>query len=300
MPRFLLVLVALTIFLSATHVTRAEQSETEHNPTQQECLNKVQAGRDEFTHNRFDAAILEFEAANSCAPADPQISLLLGEAYLTRVVPLENSKSNLALDQQAVDAFSKTLRLLPNDGFAIEGLVEAYALTEQADKERKSLLLFLRVSPPSAALEYALGEVDWRIANLFAIHKLTRLGMFPDDYSKMGLRTCHQIAVTDGPILTEGIEHMERATRMDSTFSFAFSYLQELYKLRAELSCGDNNVRNDDLAKAHSAALRGAQLTGQSETIEPPQVRSTLTPLPSISALWTIVMRPPPPPPIST
>jgi hypothetical protein len=83
------------------------------------------------------------------------------------------------------------------------------------------------------------------------------LGQQDDGSAIKDKAACAKLQAENGPLVTEGLTDLTKATENRKDYSDAMAYLNLLYRRKAELECGDDAARKADTAMADQWMQRG-------------------------------------------
>jgi hypothetical protein len=109
--------------------------------------------------------------------------------------------------------------------------------------------------------------VDWTLAYRNAVTILAADGLTDagDGNPKMTKGACAKIQAANAPLVSEGIEYLDKAVALNPTYDDAMQYLQLTYRRKADLDCGNNAARLADMAQVDqwSTKAMGARKTNE-------------------------------------
>ncbi|HMG86303.1 MAG TPA: hypothetical protein VK574_11180 [Terracidiphilus sp.] len=263
--------------------------------------NEERLGLEAVANNRYEEATEHFQRAVQMEPSKAQALLYLAFAQSESVVPGVQSPDNLKAAQAAVETLNGVLALEPNDGFALSALSSVYLNFGQSEKAKEIELRILAAEPRDFDADYQVGAIDWFIAFRNASERLKQVHLsVGGGYPRAGLATCKSIATVNDPLLSEAVEHLDRAHAADPKDSDSLSYLSLVYQLRAGTHCTDRSARAADLAKARDTIDKAIAIRHSEDTITHPHAPappSRLSLPDEFKSMVGVRMPPPPPPP---
>lgn len=209
-------------------------------------------GVQSFKNARYEEAVNHFQNAISLDPDSADAKLYLATAYSYQVVPNLDTPENLALANKALDGFKDVLSRNPNDVTALKQLASINFNIKKLDEAKDYQKKVLAINPNDAEANYTIGVVDWMQAYKNAVAVLAADGMTDDGNGnvKKSKAACQKIKDQNTPLVTEGLQYLQKAVDINATYDDAMQYLNLTYRRKADLECGDENARKDDLAKA--------------------------------------------------
>ena len=67
---------------------------------------------------------------------------------------------------------------------------------------------------------------------------------------KMTKGACAKLQAANTDVVNEGMQYLQKAIDLNPTYDDAMTYLQLMYRRKADLECGNNDARKADLASA--------------------------------------------------
>lgn len=236
------VLAATTIMLvvSATGCKRLEARDQ---------LNK---GVEAYKQAQYEEAIDHFQRAVNLDPTYPMTRTYLATAYAQMVVPNLDSPDNLKNAQMAIDEFQKVLETDPGDTTALKQIATMYFDLKKFDLAEQWQLKVLAANPKDADAAYTIGVIDWMQAYANAVRTLKDAGMQDNSQgnAKMPKKVCSEIKDQNTPLVTQGLDYLQKAVQIRPSDDEAMVYLNLMYRRKADLDCGDDSARKADLALA--------------------------------------------------
>ncbi len=209
-------------------------------------------GVQEFKAGHYETAIDRFQESVRLDPTYPNAQTYLATAYSYQVQPNNNTPQNLAVAQKALDGFNQVLQRNPNDVDAWRQIASIDRNVMNFDKSRQDELKVIQLDPKDSEANYSVGVVDWQRADknatdLLKANKLTddRLGN-----AKLPPKVCSQLSSENTPLLDTAQQFLNKAVDLNPTYDDAMQYLNLLWRSKAEIECGNDAARKDDIAKA--------------------------------------------------
>jgi len=195
-----------------------------------------------FRSAQFQAAVMHFKNAVALDPTLLNARLYLATAYYNQYVPGGESPDNLKMAQQAINAFEDVLRIDPNNTNAIASVAQMYYHMRKFDKAKEYQRHWLQVEPNNPVPYYWIGMLDWAICYPHTQQKRKDLKIeFPKDPKDPSSlppfpeKARAQLAEENGPLVSEGLEVLEKAIQLKPNDFDTMSYLNLLYRQKADL-----------------------------------------------------------------
>lgn len=214
-----------------------------------QARDQLNKGVEAYKNARFEEAINHFQNAERLDPTLAMAPLYLATAYAQQVVPDANTPENLKNGQLAIDAYQKVLDKEPQDLNALKGVAAVYLDTGKLDQAKAWQNKVLAVDPNDPVANYTIGVIDWRQAYKNAIATRNSLNMQDNGDMIKDKNACQMLAQENTPLVTEGIQSLQRAISLRPAYDDAMSYLSLMYRRKADLDCGDDDARKADLAQ---------------------------------------------------
>jgi tetratricopeptide (TPR) repeat protein len=217
-----------------------------------EARDHLNKGVQAYKSARYEDAIQHFQEAVRLDPTYPSAELYLATAYAQSVVPDLQTPENLKRAQLAIDGFKKVYDRNPNDVGAIKGIAALYLNIGKFDDAKQWQLKAIAVDPQDAEAYYTVGYIDWRQAYRNAVEQLQTEGLTDagDGNAKMSKKLCAKLQELNAPLVTEGLQYMQKAVEIRPSYDDAMSYLNLLNRRKADLECGNEAARKADVQAA--------------------------------------------------
>ena len=212
-------------------------------------LNK---GVDAYKAARYEEAIEHFQKATQLDPSLPMAKSYLATALAQNVVPGLDTPDNLKNAQQAISIFQDVLSKDPNDVNSIKQIAGIYfsvnKLSDAKDWQKK----VLAVDPKDPEAAYTVGVIDWTLAHKNALKELVPAGLNDDGEGnvKAPKKVLQQIADDNTQLVDEGLQYLNQAVQNRSNYDDAMTYLNLMYRRKADVDFKDPAAVKDDVSKA--------------------------------------------------
>jgi tetratricopeptide (TPR) repeat protein len=239
------VLAAATVFLLLT-TTGCNQLKA------RDQLNK---GVDAFKSAQYEEAIDHFQKAVSLDPSFPMTRMFLATAYSEQVVPDLQTPDNLKKADLAIQSYKLVLASNASQdtkNTAMKGIASLYFNIDKPDLAKVWQEKVIQADPNDADAPYTIGVIDWRQAYKTATKILGSGGLQPDNKGdlKMSKQLCTMFQQQNTDVVNEGMQMLEKAIKLNPSDDQAMSYLNLMYRLKADTDCADKTVAQDDISKA--------------------------------------------------
>jgi len=205
-----------------------------------------------YKNARYEEAIGHFQQAVTLDPTLPMAKLYLATAYAQQVVPDLKTPENLKNANMAVQGFQDVLDKDPKDIGSLKGIAGLYFQIDEFDKAKEWQQKVLAVDPQDAEAAYTIGVIDWGVAHKNQISALTAVGMQDagDGNPKMPKDACKKLADQNSPLVSEGMQYLQKALDIRPNYDDAMSYMNLMYRQKANIECGNEQARKEDVDQA--------------------------------------------------
>ena len=230
-------------------------------------LNK---GVQNYKSMHYESAIENFKNAVALDPKLSVAQLYLATAYAQSVVPGVDTPENNQNAEQAIAAFKKVIddpksdkqtRVASLKGIAsiyfnqANGLAQsssknfdaAFQKLEQAKEYQKKII---SEDPSDADAHYTIGVIDWTETFKPRMEARSKMGITKAEDPIKDKKACADLQGRNKPIVDEGINELQEAMKDRADYDDAMAYMNLMYREKADIECGDNGARSEDLKTA--------------------------------------------------
>jgi tetratricopeptide (TPR) repeat protein len=211
-------------------------------------LNK---GVEAFKAGKYEAAITHFQNAENLDPKLPTAKAFLATALSQNVIPGLTTPENLKTAQQAIDTFQQVLVEDPTDVNSLKGVASLYFNIKKLDEARDWQKKVLAIDPKDAEAAYTVGVIDWTQAHENLLKMLANNDDGVGNVKLLTKNNCTEIQKENAPLVEEGLKYLNQAIENRPGYDDAMSYLNLTYRRKADVDCGNEEARKDDVAKAN-------------------------------------------------
>ena len=110
----------------------------------------------------------------------------------------------------------------------------------------------LAVDPKDPEAAYTIGVIDWTLAHKNALKELVPAGLNDDGEGnvKAPKKVLQQIADDNTPLVDEGLQYLNQAVQNRSNYDDAMTYLNLIYRRKADVDYGNADAVKQDVASA--------------------------------------------------
>jgi tetratricopeptide (TPR) repeat protein len=212
-------------------------------------LNK---GVDAYKSARYEEAIGHFQKATLLDPALPMAKSYLATALAQNVVPGLDTPDNLKTAQQAIGIFQEVLARDPSDVNSLKQIAGIYFSIKKFDDAKAWQKKVLAVDPKDPEAAYTIGAIDWTLAHENALKELLPSGINDDGEgnTKAPKKVLEAIKEKNGPLVDEGLQYLLEANANRANYDEAMTYLNLIYRRKADVDYTDPNAVKADVAAA--------------------------------------------------
>ncbi len=217
-----------------------------------EARDQLNKGVQAYKSAKYEEAINHFQNAVNLDPTYPMTRIYLATAYAQQVVPDLSTPDNLKKANLAIDSYQKVLAEHPDDVTSLKGIASLYFSTDKPDLSKIWQLKVIKADPHDAEAPYSIGAIDWKDAYKNAVKDLAAQGLQDDGMGnpKMNKQTCANIKKDNTAPVTEGLNYLEDAVKIRPSYDEAMTYLNLMYRRKADIDCGDAAAQKADIAQA--------------------------------------------------
>ena len=274
MPRLTLLFILLVSFLPAG----AAQDDPEAA-----ARTELNAGVQAFRQASYEEAVGHFEQAVALQPENITAHLYLATAYAQTFVPGVDTPENVVWATKALNEYREVLRRKPSDMISLKGIGFLELQLKNFDQAKESYQKAIAADPSDPELFYSVGVIDWSIAYRNIQAEKAKLSAKAQD-SLFLSPGCADARTAVLAHVNDGLAMLTKAVSLREDYDDAMAYLNLLYRLRADVDCGNKEAHAADLKKASEwtdmamaarkkkadAAAAATTKRGQDSTEEPP------------------------------
>jgi tetratricopeptide (TPR) repeat protein len=212
-------------------------------------LNK---GVEAFKSAHYEEAINHFQRATMLDPKLPMAKSYLATALGQNVVPGLLTPDNLKTAQQSIDIFQDVLNKDPHDVNSmkqIAGIELSIKRLEEAKAWQKKVLVEDSKDPEAA---YTVAVIDWMQAHQNTLNALNPAGLNDDGAgnAKAPKKVMEPLKAQNTPLVEEAQQYLNQALANRPNYDEAMSYMNLIYRCKADLDWGNEAARKDDVTQA--------------------------------------------------
>ena len=212
-------------------------------------LNKgVQA----YKNAKYEDAIEKFKNAVALDPGLINAKLYLATAYANQYVPGADTPENNKNAEQAIDVFKDVLSTHPARDAqvnSLKGIASLYFQMKKMDQAKEYYSKVKDLDPNDPEVYYSIGVIDWTETYQPRMEEKAKLGLKPDEPIK-DKKVCEELKARNTASVEEGKTVLSKAIELRPDYDDAMAYLNLMWREQADIECGDDQARSEDLKKA--------------------------------------------------
>jgi len=218
-------------------------------------LNK---GVDSYKSARYEEAIGHFQKATQLDPSLPMAKTYLATALAQNVVPGLDTPENLQTAQQAISIFQEVLAKDPTDVNSLKQVAGIYFSIKKLDDAKAWQKKVLAQDPKDPEAAYTVGVIDWTQAHLNTLRELVPAGVTDDGEGnvKAPKKVMEVLKQENAPLVEEGLQYLNQAMANRANYDEAMSYMNLVYRRKADVDYGDTDAVKADVAAAKDWASK--------------------------------------------
>jgi tetratricopeptide (TPR) repeat protein len=212
-------------------------------------LNK---GVDAYKSARYEEAIGHFQKATELDPSLPMAKTYLATALAQNVVPGLDTADNLKTANQAIGIFEQVLAQDPNDVNSLKQIAGIYFSIKKFNEAKDWQKKVLAVNPKDPEAAYTVGVIDWTLAHQNVLKALGDVGLNDDGEGnvKAPKKVLQEINEENAPLVEEALHYLNQAVENRANYDDAMSYLNLVYRRKADIDYADPAAVKEDIATA--------------------------------------------------
>ena len=217
-----------------------------------QARDQLNKGVDSYKAARYEEAIGHFQRATELDPSLPMAKSYLATALAQNVVPGLTTPDNLKNAQQSISIFQEVLNKEPNDVNSLKQIAGIYFSIKKFNEAKDYQKKVLAVDPKDPEAAYTVGVIDWTLAHENTLKALASANMNDDGEgnSKAPKKVLEQIKEENQPLVDEGLQYLNQALANRANYDEAMSYLNLIYRRKADVDFNDPATVKADVASA--------------------------------------------------
>ena len=212
-------------------------------------LNKgVQA----YKNAKYEEAINRFHEAVRLDPALTNAKLYLATAYANQYVPGADTPENNRNAEEAIKVFEDVLKTNPPREAqvnSLKGIASLYFQMKKLDRAKEYYSKVKDLDPNDPEVYYSIGVIDWTETYQPRMEEKAKLGLKPDEAIK-DKKICEDLKTKNTASVEDGMAMLQKAVDLRPDYDDAMAYYNLMWREKADIECGDQQAREEDLKKA--------------------------------------------------
>lgn len=242
-----------------------------------EARDQLNRGVQAYRAAQFNEAISHFQRAIQLDPTLINAKLYLATAFQSQFTPGSPSPDNMRMATSAIDEYKVILDQNPKNANAVAGLARLNYDMGKLDEAQQYYERALTLSPNDPTAYYTLGAIAYQKTNKGIVLARQSLGvtdlnkpLITKKSNRKDRTACDDLAKQDTDTIDQGITQLKKALELRSDYADAMTYLNLLYREKADLSCGNDQERQANLKiaddyVAQGLAVRKAQVAAENK-----------------------------------
>ena len=193
----------------------------------------------------------------------------LATALGQNVVPGLTTPENMKTAQQAIDIFQEVLAKNPRDVNSMKQVAGIEFSVKRLDEAKAWQKKVLQEDPKDPEAAYTVGVIDWMQAHMNTLAALATAGLNDDGAGnvKVPKKIMDPLKEQNTPLVEEALQYMNQALANRPNYDEAMSYLNLIYRAKANLDYGNTDAVNADVetAKDWSAKAMGTRKANEAK-----------------------------------
>ena len=210
-------------------------------------LNK---GVQSFKNSRYEEAVEHFKNAVSLDPGLLNARIYLAAAYAQQYIPGAETEENKRNANLAIDEYKKVLAEAPKNINSIKAIASLYLQMKQFDLAKQYFQQASEIDGNDPENYYSVAVIDWTQAYKTRQEARSQLGITSADQQLKDKKTCELVKSKNSALVEEGMQMLHKALKIRPDYEDAMTYLNLLYRERADYECDDPGARAADIKMA--------------------------------------------------
>jgi tetratricopeptide (TPR) repeat protein len=219
---------------------------------QLQARDQLNKGVEAYKSAHYEEAIEHFQKATELDPKLPMAKTYLATALAQNVVPGMTTPDNLKTANQAISIFKEVLADQPNDVNSMKQIAGIYFSINDMDNAEDWQKKVLAVDPKDPEAAYTIGVINWKKAHQNKLNALQTAGLNDDGKGNVSApkKIMEPLAKENAPLVEEGLRYLTMAVDNRPNYDDAMSYLNLIYRNKADVDYGNKAAVTEDLAMA--------------------------------------------------
>jgi tetratricopeptide (TPR) repeat protein len=210
-----------------------------------------------YKNAKYEEAIDHFQQAVALDPNLINAKMYLATAFAQQYIPGADTPDNNKMAEQAIEQYQHVLDMnaaRDQKVNAAKGVAYLYLNMKKFDLAKKYYRMAGDLDPNDPEPYYSVGVIDWTACYQPRMEERAKLGLKPDENlnakNKDQKKACSELKAKNEPLITEGIDSLNKAIQLRPDYDDAMAYLNLMYREKADVECDDLAARQEDLKTA--------------------------------------------------
>jgi tetratricopeptide (TPR) repeat protein len=211
---------------------------------------ELNAGVQAFKQANYEDAIEHFNKAVRLEPESTVARLYLATSYAQMFVPGVDNPENVIWATKALHEYAEVLRRNPAEMNALKSMAYLHLQLKNFAKAKESFKKAVELDPTDAESFYQVGVVDWSMANRDIMAEKVKFDA-EKEHALILSDDCKDVRTATLTTVDEGMAMLMKAISLRKDYDEAMAYMNLLYRLRADVECGNVKAYAADVKKAN-------------------------------------------------
>jgi tetratricopeptide (TPR) repeat protein len=212
-------------------------------------LNK---GVEAYKSAHYEDAVNHFQRATMLDPKLDMAKSYLATALGQNVVPGLLTPENLKTAQQSIDIFQDVLNKNPKDVNSMKQIAGIELSIKRLDEAKAWQKKVFDLDPNDQEAAYTVAVIDWMQAHQNTLNALNPAGLNDDGAgnAKAPKKIMEPLKAQNAAYVEEAETFLNKALAIKPNYDEAMSYMNLIYRCKADLDWGNEAARKSDVAQA--------------------------------------------------
>jgi tetratricopeptide (TPR) repeat protein len=229
---------------------------------------QLNRGVEAFKSAHYEEAINHFQRATMLDPNLTVAKNYLASALAQNVVPGLLTPDNLKTAQQSIDISMEVLNKDPHDVSSMKQIAGIELSVKRLDEAKAWQKKVIAEDPKDPEAAYTVAVIDWIQAHQNTLNALNPAGLNDDGAgnAKAPKKIMEPLKEQNTALVAEAEQYLKQALAIKPNYDEAMSYMNLIYRCKADLDWGNEVARKDDVALAEQWRTRAMGTRKENET----------------------------------
>jgi tetratricopeptide (TPR) repeat protein len=217
-----------------------------------QARDQLNKGVEAYKGAHYEDAMNHFQRATMLDPTLPMAKSYLATALAQNVVPGLTTPDNVKTAQQAIDIFQEVLAKDPHDVNSMKQVAGIEFSIKRLDDAKTWQKRVLQEDPKDPEAAYTIGVIDWMQAHMNTLAALAKAGLNDDGAGnvKAPKKVMDPLKDQNTALVEEAMQYLNQALANRPNYDDAMSYMNLIYRCKADLDWGNEADRKEDMTQA--------------------------------------------------